>query len=347
MIRNRPASLLSDPAYAALPALPIALDLAAVPEWIKASILTLGGVQPITGAMARAAGGELHDQPSAGELALFRDSGTRFQLVFVVVSVAKFIDVDGVPHGVPYALSLQPATKRGKVSEVGVDYVEKINLTEVVARTQPAYTGFNPFTGEWQAWGAIDIFMSNAPRRGFPDELGLVYDQFFLAMDYDPEDVLEVDMLANERANRKYRRHRQNLMFRPFTDTRARRIWGAESPIELFLFQALLQRGLSPSLQMLFFSDGSVFPSLYHFWADASAEEIPELITEADMYFPEQRLAVFCDSNRHHRGAKAAQKDSLVSERLAAIGVRAVRVPGPLIVRDLQAAADLVSQAIS
>ena len=97
--------MLADPAYASLPALPIALDLAAVPEWIKASILTLGGVQPITGAMAKAAGGELCDQPSAGELALFRDSGTRFQLVFVVVSVAKFVSVDSVPHGVPHALS--------------------------------------------------------------------------------------------------------------------------------------------------------------------------------------------------------------------------------------------------
>lgn len=346
MIRNRPASLLADPGYTTLPALPIALDLAAVPKWIKASILTLGGVQPITGAMAKAAGGELQDQPSAGELALFRESGTRFQLVFVVASVAKFVTLDGVSHGVPYALSLQPATKRGKVSEVGVDYVEKINLSDAVARTQPAYTGFDPFTGEWQAWGAIDIFLSDQTREGFPDELGLVYDQFFLATAYDPDDVLDVDMLANDRANRKYRRHRQNLMFRPFTDTRARRIWGAESPIELFLFQALLQRGLSPSLQMLFFSDGTVFPSLYHFWANASPEEVPELITEVDMYFPEQRLAVFCDSNRHHRGAKAAQKDALVSERLAAIGVRTVRVPGPLIVRNLQAATDLVSQAI-
>ena len=105
MIRNRPASLLADPAYATLPALPVALDLAAVPEWIKASILTLGGVQPITGAMAEAAGGELHDQPSAGELALFRDSGARFELVFVVVSIAKFVSVNGVPHGVPYAVA--------------------------------------------------------------------------------------------------------------------------------------------------------------------------------------------------------------------------------------------------
>lgn len=345
MIENRPASLLADPAFTTLPGLPFDLDLSAVPEWIKMSILFLGGVQPITGAMADAAGGMLSDTPTAGELALFRQRGTRFQLVFVVVSIAKFVDIDGVPHGIPYALSLMPATKRGGVSEVGVEFVERIDLSAMIARDRPVYVGFDPFTGEWNGWGGVEIFMSE-PKAGFPDELGIVYDQYYLATEYDPEDVLGVDMLENERANRKYLKHRQNLLFRPFTDTSARRIWGAESPIELFLFQALLQRGLVPTLQMLFFSDGTMFPSLYHFWADSNAEEIPEMITEADMYFEEHRLAVFCDSTAHHRGAKAAQKDARVSERLAAIGVRSVRVPGALIVRDLQAAADLVVAAI-
>src|SRR5690349_16251392 len=120
-----------------LPGLPFGLDLTTVPEWIKTSILALGGVQPITGAMANAAKGVLSDKPTPGELALFRERGTRFQLVFVVVSVAKFVDVDGVPHGIPYALSLMPATKRGRVSEVGVDYVEQIDLSAIVARDHP------------------------------------------------------------------------------------------------------------------------------------------------------------------------------------------------------------------
>jgi hypothetical protein len=347
VIQNRPASLLADPSFTTLPGLPVGLDLSRVPEWIKLSILFLGGVQPITGAMADAARGLLSDEPTLRELALFRERGTRFQIVFVVVSVATFIDCDGVPHGVPYALSLMPASKRGRVSLVGVEFIEQINLTAVVARDHPVYVGFDPFTGEWQGWGGIDIFMTDQPRAGFPDELGFVYDQFFLATEYDPDDVLGMEMLENEQANRKYLKHRQNLLFRPFADTRARRIWGAESPIELFLFQALLQRGLSPTLQMLFFSDGSVFPSLYHFWADSKAEEVPEMITEADMYFEEHRLAVFCDSTRHHRGGKAAQKDALISARLAAIDVRALRIPGALIVRDLQAAANLVTAAIA
>jgi hypothetical protein len=346
MIKNRPTSLIADPAYATLPGLPFSLDLSGVPDWIKMSILFLGGVQPITGAMATAAGGLLSDTPTAGELALFRERGTSFQLVFVVVSVAKFIDIDGIPHGIPYALSLVPATKRGRVSQVGVDHVEQIDLSAIVARDHPVYVGFDPFSGEWAGWGRVDIFMTDQPRRGFPDELGLVYDQFYLATDYDPDDVLGVRLLDNDRANRKYLRHRQNLLFRPFKDKRARRVWGAESPIELFLFQALLQRSLRPTLQMLFFSDGSMFPSLYHFWTDSKGEEIPEMITEADMYFEDHMLAVFCDSTVHHRGTRAAQKDARISERLAAIGVRSVRVPGALIVRDVQAAAELVAAAI-
>jgi very-short-patch-repair endonuclease len=70
------------------------------------------------------------------------------------------------------------------------------------------------------------------------------------------------------------------------------------------------------------------------------------MITVADMYFSDQRLAVFCDSTAHHRGAKAILKDARVSERLAQIGIRTVRVPGALIVRDLAAAADMVTQAL-
>lgn len=349
MIENRPAALLADPAYTNLPGLPFGLDLSGIPEWIKVSILFLGGVQPITGATAKAANGILSDTPTAtaGELALFRERGTRFQLVFVVVSVARFFDIEGLPHGIPYALTLMPATKRGRVSEVGVDYVEKIDLSAIVARDHPIYLGFDPFAGDWDIWGHADVLMTDQPRDGFPDEIGLVYDQFYLATKYDPDDVLSTPMLENDRANRKYIKHRQNLLFRPFTDTRPRRIWGAESPIELFLFQALLQRGYSPTLQMLFFSDGSIFPSLYHFWSDSQAEEVPEMITEADMYFEDHKVAVFCDSTAHHRGRKAAQKDARISERLAEIGVRSVRVPGSLIVRDIQAAAELVVAALA
>jgi hypothetical protein len=76
MIKNRPAILLADSAYVAGPRPPYRLDWRAVPELVRASMLDLGGIQPITKAMFQAAGGKLFDKPSEGEIALFRERGT-------------------------------------------------------------------------------------------------------------------------------------------------------------------------------------------------------------------------------------------------------------------------------
>ncbi|WP_254027896.1 very short patch repair endonuclease [Mesorhizobium ventifaucium] len=132
----------------------------------------------------------------------------------------------------------------------------------------------------------------------------------------------------------------------PFTKVESRRVWGAESAIELFLFQELLYRGLAPLLQVLFYDDGSFYPSLYHLWRDIEFRHTPGMITEADMFFPNERVAVFCDSTKHHRGAKNAAKDRAVNQRLEAVGIRVARVPGAVIASDLGAAADMVTDAL-
>jgi hypothetical protein len=85
MVENRPAALLDDAAYRTLPKLPFALDWTSIPELIRVATLDLGGIQPLTKEMAAAAGGTLHDKPS--EVAMFRERGTTFQLVSVVLSV--------------------------------------------------------------------------------------------------------------------------------------------------------------------------------------------------------------------------------------------------------------------
>lgn len=347
MIDNRPAYLLADPGYAVIPALPIGLELGTVPDWVKLSMLHLGGVQPITGEMMEAAGFVLEDRPSDGEIELYRRKGTRFQMVSVVTSIAAFRKIDGVMMGVPYAISLVPANKRGTVlSNVDVEYVRQIDLNAVLQQQEPCYVDFNPFTGHWGGWGNITVFLGDQPRNAFPDGLGLVTDMYYLQLGFDPETVGVVNLGMGEgKPFRKYHRHRTRLMFSPFETFRARRVWGAESPIELFLLQGLLRENLTPILQMLLFDDGSAYPSLYDLWAQ-DLSDLPGLITEADMFFPEQRLAVFCDSTRHHRGGKAARKDEAISQRLEAAGMRSVRVPGALIVRDLKAAVELVLQAL-
>ena len=81
MITHRPDHLLAEAAYKTLPAAPLSLDWSSIPELVRVVTLDLSGVQPPTKAMADAAGGEMHDKPSEGEIELFQARGTTFQLV--------------------------------------------------------------------------------------------------------------------------------------------------------------------------------------------------------------------------------------------------------------------------
>src|SRR6266404_7554686 len=59
MIKDRPAHLLGQNDYKRLPSEPFAVDFAALPDLIRESFAPLGGIQPVTGAMATAANGQL------------------------------------------------------------------------------------------------------------------------------------------------------------------------------------------------------------------------------------------------------------------------------------------------
>jgi len=349
MIKDRPTHLLDQPGYKKLPEKPFAVDFDALPELVRQSFAPLGGIQPVTRAMMKAANGVLHDMLSQGEIELFRQAETRFQPIFVVMNIAHLKIKGETPIAFPYALTLIPASKRGAIDVKTVDLVAKLDAQKTINEAKFCYAGFDPFTGDFSLFGPLSAFMHGGgqPYKGFLDELGLVVGQYFLATQYDAADVLEVSLgLGNERGEEKYRKHRARLLYTPFESVRTRRIWGAQSPIELFLFQELLQRGLSPLLQILVYQDGGLHPSLYNLWRDIEFRHSAGLITEADMYFPEKKLAVFCDSGKHHGRGKAKVKDAAIDERLKKIGIGSMRVPGKLIVSDLKAAADLVSNAL-
>jgi hypothetical protein len=348
MIDNRPKHLLDQDDYKKLPAKPFAADFGLLPELVRLALGPLGGIQPVTGEMAKAADGELHDVPSEGEIKLFKEKGTLFQPVFLVLSIAHLKEVDGTPVATPYSLSLMPTSKRDVLDEKDIDLVAKLDTQKIPREMEPCYAHFDPFTGDQGFFGSVGIFIGENPIGCFLDELGIVVGQYFPAKTYDPADVMELAMgFPSAQAEEKYGKHRANLLYKPFTETKPRRVWGAQSPIELFLFQELLRRDLSPLLQVLVFDDGSIHPSLYNLWRDIDFRYAPGLITEPDMYFPGQKLAVFCDSTRHHRGEKAKAKDAAIDEKLAKIGLSSVRVTGKLIVEDVKAAADLVSNALA
>lgn len=320
MISDRPDHLLADPSYTVVPPLPYRIDWSPVPDLVRRSIADLGGIQPVTGAMAKAAKGTLTDTPSEGELALFREQKTEFQMVSIVLSLINMGTKDGVTRATPFAVTLMPAQKRAGVSVCSIDTVEKLDLTGITQKAEPVYKGYDPFTGDWEMYGV------GAPGliggKGYLDEVGLVVDAFYLATRFDPEDVLLPDVgLPAGKAAQKYARHRQNLLFQPFAQPRARRVWGTESPIELFLVQELTRHGLHPSIQMLIMEDGGVFASWYHLWQNLEFRHSPGLVTEADLYFPDQRIAVFCDG-AHHRRRKQRERDEAINAKLLDLVLR-------------------------
>jgi hypothetical protein len=347
MITDRPKYLVDQDDYKKLPGKPFSVHFDALPELVRHALGPLGGIQPITGEMAKAANGKLYDTPSDGEVKLFQKIGTVFQPIFVVLNIAHLRDADDAVVAMPYALSLMPTSKRGLLDEKDIELVAKLDVQKLVNESELCYANFDPFTGDRGLFGSLKVFLGENLIQCFLDELGIVVGQYFLAKTYDPDDVIEAAMgFPSTKAEEKYRKHRANLLYKPFTEIKPRRVWGAQSPIELFLFQELLRHGLSPLLQVLVFEDGSVHPSLYDLWRDIDFRYAPSLITEPDMYFPDKKVAVFCDSTRHHRGARAKEKDAAIDAKLQGVGISSVRVPGKLIVEDVKEAADLVSKAL-
>jgi very-short-patch-repair endonuclease len=344
MIQNRPTALLTDPTYRTLPKLPYALDWTSIPELIRVATLDLGGIQPVTKEMMAAAGGTLHDKPSEAEVELFRKRGTTFQLISVVLSVVAAGEVDGVLQIRPFAVTLIPASKRGEVDQRTIDLVAALDLSKLL-EAEPIYSGYDPFSGEWSVFGNLPGYL-DGKREGFLDEIGLVLDQFFLATETGDDEILTVDLrMPSDQMMARYVKHRKKLFFTPFQKVEARRVWGAETPIELFVIQALAKENLFPQSQILIMNDGATFPSLYHLWQDFEFRQSEELVAEVDLYFPTERVAVFCDGGRHARGKKKV-KDAAINAKLEELGIKPIRIPGREIKLDLDKAVSRVKEAL-
>jgi hypothetical protein len=152
--------------------------------------------------------------------------------------------------------------------------------------------------------------------------------------------------MPSEAMKARYEKHRNKLLFTPFKKVEARRIWGAETPIELFLIQALAKENVFPESQILIMQDGATFPSWYHLWSDIKFRHSDGLVTEADLYFASKRVAVFCDGG-HHSRAKQKAKDAAINAKLEAAGIRSVRIPSTEINFDLPKAVARVRDALA
>ena len=317
-IENRPKELLDFPNYRCLPDRSFEIDLSsAIGEFLAHDIFDLDGVQPIeskiSGLSKKYFEGHpvIEVNPSEEAIDFYRERGDTFQMINVIVCCHSFKERSGKLYGLPYHISLRPAQKRGSPSSINIDWINKIDLSRVL-EGMPHYMGYNPFS---DAFGLYAVGPVPRNRHIFSDTIGLVCNTYFLASKYDRKDACAPGMctslLGESRALlNDYIDFRFSRYFKEFKTTKPIKIWGCDSPIELFLLQAMSQLGLNPKIQTIILPDGSTFPSLQSMWEGGRRKKkLANIITEADFFFEDKKIAVFCDSVAHHTSDAAMAKD--------------------------------------
>jgi len=349
MITNRPQQLTDIAFYKSLPCMPIQVDYGMFPDLLKFDIFDLCGLMPVTRQIAELSPDRTFGiQPTEDVVDYYCSNHTQFLMVSVVANCCVFKKENDIIRGYPYSVSIFPASKRDKLDYVDPRFAASFDLENMPTQNS-IYLDYNPFTGQWGLVGDYGIFAGqNGIDLCFSDMIGFILGVYFLADRFQIDDIIMPNMAdARPLIQKKYRNFRINRYFKAFTNLRPRRIWGVDSPIELFLMQAMINHGLSPIPQCLVYNDGSSFPCFHDMFLDDSFSNDHTLITEADFYFPDSHLLVFCDSTTHHRSKKAKQKDVLITKSLNELGFNTVRIPGPLIVNDLPGALDLVVNVIN
>ncbi|MBX8612584.1 hypothetical protein K5D50_10680 [Pseudomonas cichorii] len=336
-IENRPKELFTLPSYTRLPDEPFKIDLAgAIGEFLAHDIYDLDGVQPLESAICELSN-EFHEgvpvthvNPSREAIAFYKQRGDTFQIINVVVCCHSFERRDGILYGLPYHVSLRPFQKGGLPSEVGVEWVENFDLERILAG-EPHYKGYNPFSNAFGLYAIGNVPVSD---NICSDVIGLVYKTYLIASKFVSKSITYPGLCGSLLGENKgsigdYQKYRVKEYFKAFNNTKPVKVWGCDSPIELFLLQAMSQIGLHPKIQMLIYPDGSVFPSLHSMWEGGlRTKKLAKIITEADFFFESEKVAIFCDSLAHHTTNAAIAKDAAIDEKLKTIGIRSFRISG-------------------
>ncbi|PZW75573.1 hypothetical protein DFS21_11290 [Pseudomonas sp. 2848] len=349
-IQNRPKELEVLPNYTDFPDENFIIKLEhSTGEFLAHDLRELIGSQPVEGKILSLMGGEFDINPPKEVIKFYGKRGDDFQMVNIVVSCYAFDRIDGQLVGLPYHISLRPAQKRGSPQHTGPGTIDALDL-ETLRDGFPRYMGYNPFSN------AFGLFVKGAmavPKGMHTDVVGIVYNSYFVSSKYDRKDVLLpascIGLLGARNALLKdYQDFRCEHYFKHFKKTKPRKIWGCDSPIELFLLQGMGALGLRPQLQVMIFPDGSTFPLLHEMWRDGRrSKAFAKKITEVDFYFESNKLAVFCDSVAYHSSEEAIAKDKAIDEKLERIGIKSLRISGPDIMRSPMECAKYVQECLN
>lgn len=346
MIRNRPKTHFSLPYYEGLPPAPYQLDMSAIPELIKLSLLPLRRIEPLGLDALHLIDGFVEDLAGHTELQYYEGLKAEFQIEFIVINSIYSKKTELISTLLPYSMSLIPASKRGRVESVTAQSVSRLQEAKLF-EDGAAYMGLDPFSGEWSFFSQAGLIADLGAQTAMTDELGLVYDYFFLRKGCDFESITQaVSIDMPERRLTRYLRHRAKLLYTPFEKVEARQIWGVENALELFVYQEFIRQGLPRSIpQAMLFSDGSYQPALYHVWEAFESGADADFITECDFYFPEVRIAVFCDGATHSR-TRIRERDLRIDNSLLNLGIKPIRITSRKILRDIERAVSAVVEAM-
>jgi hypothetical protein len=354
-IENRPQELWSLPNYGCLPNGVFEIDLkGSIGEFLLHDIYDLDGTQPIEKIIFELSQKSFNGypvievNPSAEAIEFYKARGDKFQMINVVVCCYAFEEKEGRYIGLPYHISLRPVQEKGLPASVSADWIEKIDLSMQQGRRH--YMGYNPFSNAFGLFASGPVPIN---ENICSDTIGFVYKTYFLASNYDKKDVCDPGMCTSLLGESKsilsdYRKFRFSRYFSRFKNIEPIKIWGCDSPIELFLLQAMNSLSLRPKIQMHIFEDGAIFPSLQSMWEGGRrTKKLNNIITEADFFFEEQKVAVFCDSVEFHTTEKAVAKDAAIDEKLSAIGIRSIRISGSDIVKSPINCAQRIASIVS
>lgn len=347
MIKNRPIYLEKNlKHYKEFPAKKdFDIDFLTLPPLLNFDFHTLNGILPLTKSRFNFIGinGEADGKPTTIiavnpleiEYEYYKSIGvTEFQAIQIVFNFYAIEDCsDGSIKGLPYSVSLLPLTKNNKIDTWNIDFMKQLDIERISQQGGLVFTKFNPFKNWTSGMGMTYPIFSNVFNKEYIDTVGFTWGTYFLSPIYDKKEIIiPENKTYSPQINAKYRNYKTSLYFKNFTDTNPRRIWGCDSPIELFLLQGLYTKNLHPQIQTSIFKNGEIIPNYYVMQEDEKWIGQENLITALDFYFPEKKLAIFCDGKEFHN----VEKDKKIDDSLKKIGINSLRFGGKEITENLE-----------
>lgn len=322
------------------------IDFRNIPPILNLDFHSLNGILPITSSRLKYIidSGQppiLTVNPSEIEYEYYKSIGVKeFQAISIVFNFYSLEDrEDGSLSGLPYNISLLPMTSRGKIDTWNIELLQQMDVEQLSQEGNLVFTEFNPFQSWKNGMGMDYQIFSRLDYSDYTDTIGFNWGMYFLSPIFNKKETKVLENNASSREiNAKYRKFKTNLYYKNFSNPEPRRIFGCDSPIELFLLQGMFLKKLTPIIQMNIFKSGEIFANYFEMQDNGIWFGQEQLITQADFYFPEKKLAIFCDGKQFHD----VEKDKKINEALNKLDIRVLRFSGKEITENLENVLEII-----